>query len=254
MDDGGGLGELGVLEAALSRAHVQFGWDGVRTATAILAGAVGLGLVLDLVEGGPTARSTLSLWWDQLPLFVWGVWPLTATLGATWVSRRWARRGAWVALASTGRRAWPMALSMGFALLCLSAGGGLLPASSVVHATTNEPVQLHEGAVTEVWVGQGEGSPVYGVRLNAGDVVGHWVGDQAYTWDGTQVRSMPVPTRPPAPTSTQPVSVRWVWAWLASVGAVGGALWGRRSFWRAAAWCVGVAVAQGLSWFGSLAM
>ena len=221
--------------------------DGVTTAFGLLVGSVSLGLALDMVEGAPTLSETLHHWWGQLPLFVWVVWPLVVTVAVAWVSRTWARRGAWLALASTGWRVWPVAffVALGF----LGIGGSLwaLPQPIVSNPSSGSPQVVQTGSTTDLWV-VGEGSDeVYGARREGADVVAFWVGEEARAWDGARVSAMPVPERPMNSAPAATLSLRLLWSFVASVGAFGGVMFGRRSFWAVSLWCLGVAMVQGFS-------
>ncbi len=221
--------------------------DGVTTAFGLLVGAVSLGLALDMVEGAPTMSETLRHWWVRLPLFVWVAWPLAVTVAVAWVSRRWTRRGAWLALASTGWRAWPVAcfVALGF----LGVGGVLwaLPDPIVSSPSSGSPQVIQTGSTTDLWV-LGEGrDPVYGARREGAELVAFWVGEEARVWDGERVSPMSVPERPVTPAPARSLSLRMLWSWVASAGAFGGVLFGRRSFRAVSLWCLGVAMVQGFS-------
>jgi len=238
---------LDALEGPLTRPSWRLFLDGVTTALGLMVGAVSLGLALDMVEGAPTLSETLRHWWARLPLFVWVVLPEAATVSVAWVSRRWARRGAWVALASTGWRVWPLALFV--ALGFLGVGGGLwvFPEPIVSSPPTGFPQVVQMGSTTELWVA-GEGrDPLYGARREGADVVAFWVGEEAMLWDGERVRPIPVPDRPVNPAPARSLSLRFLWSWVASAGAFGGVLFGRRSFRSVSLWCLGVAMVQGFS-------
>jgi hypothetical protein len=73
------------------------------------------------------------------------------------------------------------------------------------------------------------------------------VGEEAREWDGERVSPMPVPERPVPPAPARSLSLRVLWSWVASVGAFGGVMFGRRSFRAVSLWCLGVAMVQGVS-------